>query len=685
MQAGFNVYYRFRNLVIFEAQDKVLQQMSNKTVQTTQGKNKKTPSWFALNDIRASLILVITCIALYGNTVFNDYSWDDPYVINNVTRQGIAAIPNILTQPYSQAFNKSFEYRPVSGILYAVEYQIFGENPHEAHLVNILLYACCVLVVFFVFKEVFQLNKIHPWLPFIIALFFAVHPSHTEVVASIKNREEILSILLGLLCLLYTYRFFTTTTHRIRTAFIACLALQLSVASKQSSLPLTVIILGVQVYYGFYKRRKEFVLFNIALYIAYAIFSNWMNLVVLTDQKREMWFWENPLVSNHDFMVTLGTTCKTMWFYFKFMFWPYPFSFYYGYNMLPMVNMSDPVAFFSFSLHGILFLLGAYLLFKRRYAGIFIISYFLCMYPYSNISKIATGIVAERALFLPGVWFIAAFMVGVFKISGLDNPSKPIHGTGKFFMGLGIGVFTLYAWLVIERNFDWKDEVTLMSADIGHLENSTLANYYTGWVLSDETKKCTTPECTKFYNSKAVKYLKQAIYLSPEYPEPYYKLGMIYQYDLNQPDSAFRCFRTAYNLNPNKTWVQFQLARCYYLYDKLDIADTLLTDLYSKLPTDTLTLFFWAQTKYLRGDTAYAATINEQLLQFASDTWYPYVNAAYFAKLRGNMPDAVKYYDIALQHGCRDREVIGIVVDYYNSTNQTEKANNIRQQYIGTK
>ena len=156
----------------------------------------KHSSWYYINDLRAQLILIIACVICYGNTFFNDYSLDDDFAVtqNAFIQKGIAGIPDLLTHPYAVTNDKSIDYRPVSGIILAIEQQFFRGNPHVSHLVNIVLFAFCVLLIFTILKKVFGLHHLHPVLPLMIALVFAVHPVHTEVVNSIKNRDEILSL-----------------------------------------------------------------------------------------------------------------------------------------------------------------------------------------------------------------------------------------------------------------------------------------------------------------------------------------------------------------------------------------------------------------------------------------------------------------------------------------------------------
>src|SRR5688572_25524450 len=112
----------------------------------------------AFNPFRQRLLLVVICLACYGNTVLNDYSLDDDFAVteNAYIQKGIAGIPEILTKPYFSDKTRQMDYRPLPGVTFAIENQFFGNNPHVSHFINTLLFALLVLVIYLVAVEVFQ-------------------------------------------------------------------------------------------------------------------------------------------------------------------------------------------------------------------------------------------------------------------------------------------------------------------------------------------------------------------------------------------------------------------------------------------------------------------------------------------------------------------------------------------------
>lgn len=153
------------------------------------------------------LAIVFFC---YANSLTNGYNMDDEIVTINhpLTSKGLSAIPDILKSPYFQSDVYSYEYRPIVHISFAIEHQFLGESPFVSHLINLLLYLLLIYVAFDLLKRLFP--AVNQTIIAAIVLVFALHPTHTEVVASIKNRDEILALLFSFLAWREAIKFTTT-------------------------------------------------------------------------------------------------------------------------------------------------------------------------------------------------------------------------------------------------------------------------------------------------------------------------------------------------------------------------------------------------------------------------------------------------------------------------------------------
>jgi hypothetical protein len=165
----------------------------------------QVPRWHAA-------ILAAVALGLYANTFGHGYALDDGIVIldNEYTKAGLSGLPRLLTEDSFQGFLgketnpvAGGRYRPLSLVTFAIEIAAFGpQHPFVGHLLNALLYALCCVVLYQVMRSLLaqRTPDAGAWmtLPFAAALLFAVHPLHTEAVANIKSRDEILALLFAL-------------------------------------------------------------------------------------------------------------------------------------------------------------------------------------------------------------------------------------------------------------------------------------------------------------------------------------------------------------------------------------------------------------------------------------------------------------------------------------------------------
>jgi len=180
-------------------------------------------------------------LLLFANTVPHGHNLDDNLVTRDhrLTSKGFAAIAEIFTSPYYEdGMGYSYEYRPVTLASFAFEHGLFGERPQTSHLINVLLFALTALLVtrmaFLLAPDGMVL------LPALTGLLFAIHPMHVEAVASIKNRDELLSLLFAMGALIVSVRY--VKEGRWHLCLFAGLLMLLSLLSKTSSLTFVVLI-----------------------------------------------------------------------------------------------------------------------------------------------------------------------------------------------------------------------------------------------------------------------------------------------------------------------------------------------------------------------------------------------------------------------------------------------------------
>lgn len=199
----------------------------------------KDSAIFCFTSYMPGIVILLFSISLYINTWPNNYNLDDELVTINhrLTSQGVKAIPQIFMSPYySDEMGYSYDYRPLVHVSFAIEHQFFGQSPHISHVFNGLLYAICCLSLFFVLRTVFESEVFS----LLIVLLFAAHSSHTEVVASIKNRDEILAFVFMMLALRSSFGF--ASNGKGRDLVICCLWFTASLLSKPTGISYIILV-----------------------------------------------------------------------------------------------------------------------------------------------------------------------------------------------------------------------------------------------------------------------------------------------------------------------------------------------------------------------------------------------------------------------------------------------------------
>lgn len=615
-------------------------------------------------------LLIILSFVLYGNTIKNDYCLDDEFVItaNPYVQKGTSGIYDIITKPYAKIGQIVLDYRPVVLISYAIELGILKATPQFSHLVNILLYAACLIVLYKVLTKVFKLNEIHEYLPLLITIFYAIHPIHTEVVNSLKNRDELFSLLFGLLFVRYAHKFNTESEKKLKYVFYALLFLSLALLSKLTSMVFIGVFILIAIFNRFFKSDKKnylLVLFSLLMVLVLVV-------KIFQNIAREPNIFENSLIGNNDIFVALGTSFKILFYHLKMLVFPFPFRFYYGHNMFPLEKI-DISAILSILIHTIILIFGIIRFYKRDILGLFILCYFVAIILYTNFPVPYTGMFSERALLQSSLWFILIMVIVSVRFI-VKHQLFDCVWFRYLSASFCIALFCVYSFMTIDRNYFWKNNLTLMHHDIEYLENSVLANYMYANNLKLASKQAKDAATSKELAEMARYYFQHTIDLAPNYPEFYFKLASTYRYNLNNLDSAEVNFGYAISIDSLYADANYELSKLFF--DKQDFRKSyyFFGKTYSIQPTDSLTLFYYAQSAANIGDMATCFKINQEFLKLYPNLQYPYLNlGTYYSKMLKD-DSAVIYLDKAVALGARNPQLLKQLSVYYRNKNNIPKS-----------
>lgn len=140
-----------------------------------------------------SSILPVTlgCLAYVGTLGF-DFVWDDRHLIvaNSFVRQ--ASLRSILTSDFWQEGERAGYYRPLVSLSYVGDFRLWGLSPAGYHAANVVYHLAATIAVTWVGLLLFGSGLA----AVASGLTFAVHPIHTESVAFIAGRPDLMAGLL---------------------------------------------------------------------------------------------------------------------------------------------------------------------------------------------------------------------------------------------------------------------------------------------------------------------------------------------------------------------------------------------------------------------------------------------------------------------------------------------------------
>lgn len=613
------------------------------------------------------LFLVLTAFVLYGNTIQNDYALDDGLVItqNSNVQKGILGIPAIISNQYLANKNITIDYRPVVLVSFAMEYQFFKLNPHVSHFINVLLYALCLIAIYIVLIAVFKLDELHPILPFVITLIYAVHPIHTEVVASLKNRDELFSMLFGLCFLYYANQFFSLDSKKIKYAFLAMLFILLSIVSKLIGIVFFGFLLLILIYKRSFKLKISNFLF-IAISFSIILFIIYFNA---KHANRNVYVFENALALNNNPFILIATSAKILLYHLKMLFISFPFRFYYGYNLFPLTSIFEVSVIISILLHSILLIVGLVLLFRKNIIGVFILCYLGCLVLYSNYPYLYVGMFSERALFVSSLWFIAALVVTAFYLLKKYNFTI----SSQFLLILLLPILFAYSFMTIRRNFNWKNAITLMSTDMPYLENSVNANYIYANNLHTVSNQLSDTSESRKMKEMAASYLYKTIRLFPAYPLFHLKLAQLYKYELNNTPKAIIHLRNALVVDSTYDDANFELGKIYNETRNYTKSNFYFEKIEAKGNPDSLLYFYLAKNANDLNDLDACYKINEAYKNKFPTLEYPYMNLGVYYSKKAKDDSAVIYFEKAIELGNRNPNLIQEMSKYYQKKNDKAK------------
>ena len=474
----------------------------------------------------AILVLMAVSFLLYYQCIAYGYILDDLMVItgNSFTKKGFGGIWDILTtESFEGYFGEKKDlvqgnrYRPLSIMTFAAEYGLMGGTaPRFSHVINIILYGLAGVVLMMNLDMMFRNFKAKSWwfsVPFIASLIFILHPVHTEAVANIKGRDEIMSMLLALTSLYGVLRY---ADHR-KTAWMiwAAVSYFLALLSKENAITFLAVI-PLTVY--FFTRSgwpviSRSMVWILAATVVYLILRfNTAGVPKFNQQITDLM--NNPFLGMKP-DEKAGTILYTLGKYIKLLLWPHPLSHDYYPYAIPKTSLFSPIPALSLLVYVALAVVGLRGLRSKSVYAYSILFFLATLSIVSNIVINVGTFMNERFIFMASAGFCiaAAYFLCVHlpRLTALgDKVAMGLLG----LMVLGLGTMTFLRVPV------WENAITLNRAAVEVSPNSARANSFMSTALFEEYKLATDSEKKKQLLSESEKYAQKSVDIVPNYQNP---------------------------------------------------------------------------------------------------------------------------------------------------------------------
>ncbi len=458
-------------------------------------------------------LVFVLAVLVFAPTLGNDFVYDDgALVVRNPLITSLGQLPTLFGSSYWAGYSwelnppttgrKGGVYRPLVTFSFALNYAMGGLNPFGYHAVNLFLHAGVSLAVYGLGRRLLLTRAG----AIVAAALFAVHPLHTEAVAGIVGRAELL-MALGVLLALDGY---VRGGAAARLGSLAAFVVGLMAKEQAAVLPGLLILTEV-----FVTRRSSWnprwgavargalhrLLPYAGLLGAYLFLRSWVLGGVLRGSAGSTTsFLDNPLAHaslGSRFLTALSVAGQ----YLVLYLWPSRLSPDYSYNQVPLAtSLFDGRVLLAGFLWMSLFTLAARSFTRGKGSACLAVAFTLLTFlPASNLIIPIGTIMGERLFYLPSVGLCWLAGLGWQAAQAKTNWPRLRKAAWAVF---GVVLLAL-ATQTVRYGRTWRDNATLFSYAVKVAPNSAKVHYTLGVHSKD-------PEA-------ALREFEEAVQIYPEF------------------------------------------------------------------------------------------------------------------------------------------------------------------------
>ena len=477
------------------------------------------------------MLVLIACFfivfVIYGQSMKGGFVFDDRNILDH--REILTGFENIGEAVMSPFWDtESGLYRPVTLVSFSTNFAV-GSSPVGFHFANLILYSLSCFLIF-LFTTRFSRNKKLGW---IVAILFLIIPLHSEVVANITGRSELLALFFSLLALLEIIK------DKINFWYVG-LWVFLAIGSKESAIAIVPLILLMLIIrenkLNIEILKKHFLtISSVIIGAGFYFFLRFFALGPTHYLKVNTSLIENPLMFTDTYSRIL-TAFKIFWMYIQKLFWPAGLCSDYSYNQIEIVhNLSNTESILGLVIFIVMVVLAIALWRKKPIVTIAFSIIIFSFLPISNIFFPTGTIAGERLFYFPSLGFaILVSYLGWIIYRFIKSRIKIESKTLYILVSLVVLVISIFYGInSFTRQKVWLNEKSLFLSAVECAPNSVLSRSNAGaiYYLEGDLKN-------------AKRELEYAKNIKPIYSKGLNNLGLVY-WKLGEPEKAEQMYLEA--------------------------------------------------------------------------------------------------------------------------------------------
>jgi Tfp pilus assembly protein PilF len=531
------------------------------------------------DSLRIGLLLAVVAL-IYGNTLRNEFTMDDGiYVLRN------SQVTQASVQGLFAANKLTNVFRPVTFATLALNWRLGGARPFGFHLFNLILHACVTWLLFLLLDELLGASPQAKIVAFAAALIFAVHPLHTEAVASISGRAELLAA---------GFLFAAWILHLNDQQIPALICFVLALLSKESAVVFLPLLLVGDYARGKWKPILRYAFFAgitlLYLEILWKVQGGRFGQVTIAQL-------DNPLAVIPPQWRILNAL-RVAWKYAELHFYPAKLSCDYSFNTIPIyMDWRHTLP----ALLAAMAAVGAWIwaVWKRRSGLILAGGIYLGGFAVTANILMPTGtIMGERLAYLPSAGFCLLAALGWNWLRGRQRTVA---------VAAAAAIIAAFGMRTMVRNLDWKDNMSLYSAGVRVSPGSAKMHGNLGGEYQAAVQ----------WDLAASEY-ETALRINPDYPDVLAAYGLLEAWrghDQAGGQMLERAYYMSHRDNPNYDFMAVNYAALLMQGNHLDGALDVLNREIAESPSYARAWSNRAVIHYKQGQTAPARNDAEKALQ----------------------------------------------------------------------